>query len=63
MDRSEKEIAKDLYSMKLLEFKRIEISKDEFYPLFQYVKRVPGGWIFYVDDKPLFVPYSDEFKP
>jgi len=53
------EIYKGLYSMKLLEFASIPdgLSKT-------YVKRVPGGWIFYNynETQATFVPFNNEFQ-
>ena len=62
MRKSEKEIAKELYSMKLMDHLPIILYPDEFYEVEDYVKRVPGGWIFYNEERGVFVPYSDEFN-
>ena len=26
------------------------------------LERVPGGWIYWYEDKPTFIPFSPEFK-
>ena len=51
-------ISIELYSMKLLEWKQIEVDRIKF-----SVTRVPGGWIFenYNEVARCFVPYSEEF--
>jgi hypothetical protein len=53
------DVSERLYSMKLLEFASIPdgLSKT-------YVKRVPGGWIFYNynETHATFVPFNKEFQ-
>jgi len=53
------DVSERLYSMKLLEFASIPdgLSKT-------YVKRVPGGWIFYNynETQATFVPFNNEFQ-
>jgi hypothetical protein len=52
-------LSNGLYSLKLLQFEEFFIDHTK-----HYVKRVPGGWIFYNNNctSMVFVPYSDEFK-
>ncbi len=53
------DVSERLYSMRLLEFASISdgLSKT-------YVKRVPGGWIFYNynETHATFVPFDNEFQ-
>ena len=53
------DVSERLYSMELLEFASIPdgLSKT-------YVKRVPGGWIFYNynETHATFVPFNNEFQ-
>lgn len=52
-------LSNGLYSMKLFQFDVFYFDKYK-----HFVKRVPGGWIFYNynETQMVFVPYSDEFK-
>ena len=57
-------MAKELYSMKCLEFKKIEQNPGSNWGHVHYVQRVPGGWLFYdIKDNRVFVPFNNEFQP
>lgn len=53
------DVSERLYSMKLLEFASIPNGVGK-----TYVKRVPGGWIFYNynETHATFVPFNNEFQ-
>ena len=45
---------KTIYDLKLHEIMTINNG--------QLIMRVPGGWIYKIDDKYIFVPYNNEFS-